>query len=202
MRREAQVARDVAREAAALILGVYATPFEVDFKVGDDPVTRADREANDYICAELARAYPGMPIVAEESDPASYAGFSKSSHVWFVDPLDGTREFVARNGEFAVMIGLAEHGRAVLGVVEAVEANPASDLLVLDGGRLVPLRFVVEHTRGARIIVDVVRAPQPPRRLLLGAQAVVMAREAAAVRAAELEQWADISRAADFPSEQ
>ena len=58
-----------------------------------------------------------------------------------------------------------------------------------------------DPVRGARVIVDVVRAPQLPRRLLLGAQAVVMAREAAAVRAAELEQWADISRAADFPSE-
>ena len=59
-----------------------------------------------------------------------------------------------------------------------------------------------DPVRDARVIVDVVRAPQPPRRLLLGARAVVMAREAAALRAAELEQWADISRAADFPSEQ
>jgi NAD(P)-dependent dehydrogenase (short-subunit alcohol dehydrogenase family) len=59
-----------------------------------------------------------------------------------------------------------------------------------------------DPVRGARVIVDVVDAPQPPRRLLLGAQAVVVAREAGAVRAAELEQWADISRAADFPSGQ
>jgi len=59
-----------------------------------------------------------------------------------------------------------------------------------------------DPARGARVIVDVVRAAKPPRRLVLGAQAVVMAREAAAVRAAELEQWADISRAADFPSGQ
>jgi NAD(P)-dependent dehydrogenase (short-subunit alcohol dehydrogenase family) len=59
-----------------------------------------------------------------------------------------------------------------------------------------------DPARAARVIVDVVRARQPPRRLLLGAQAVVMAREAAVVRAAELEQWADISRAADFPPEQ
>jgi NAD(P)-dependent dehydrogenase (short-subunit alcohol dehydrogenase family) len=59
-----------------------------------------------------------------------------------------------------------------------------------------------DPVRGARVIVDVVHGPQPPRRLLLGAQAVVMAREAAAVRADELEQWADISSAADFPSEQ
>jgi hypothetical protein len=59
-----------------------------------------------------------------------------------------------------------------------------------------------DPARGARVIVDVVNEPQPPRRLLLGTQAVVMARDAAAVRAAELEQWADISGTADFPSEQ
>ena len=56
-------------------------------------------------------------IVAEESDPTSFAGYASASAVWFVDPLDGTREFVARNGEFAVMIGLAEEGRATAGVI-------------------------------------------------------------------------------------
>jgi hypothetical protein len=59
-----------------------------------------------------------------------------------------------------------------------------------------------DPVRGARIIVDVVRAPDPPRRLLLGAQAVIMATEAAATRAAELEKWADVSSGADFPPEQ
>jgi 3'(2'), 5'-bisphosphate nucleotidase len=107
----------VAREAGEGISRIYAGKFDVEFKGKNDPVTLADREANTFICAELARAYPGMPIVAEESDPASYAGFGKASQVWFVDPLDGTREFIARNGEFAVMIGLAELGRAVLGVL-------------------------------------------------------------------------------------
>jgi 3'(2'), 5'-bisphosphate nucleotidase len=107
----------VAREAAVGIARVYAGAFEVEYKIADDPVTRADREANAFICAELARAYPGVPIVAEESDGASYAGFSKAPCAWFVDPLDGTRDFVAKNGEFAVMIGLAEAGRSVLGVL-------------------------------------------------------------------------------------
>jgi 3'(2'), 5'-bisphosphate nucleotidase len=110
----------IAREAGEGIARVYAGAFDVEYK-GDkaknDPVTRADKEANALICAELARSYPGIPIVAEESDPATYAGFSRASAAWFVDPLDGTREFVARNGEFAVMIGLAEGGRAVLGVL-------------------------------------------------------------------------------------
>ena len=107
----------IAREAGEGIARIYAGAFDVEYKGANDPVTRADREANTLICAELGRAYPGIPIVAEESDPATYAGFSRAPRAWFVDPLDGTREFVARNGEFAVMIGLAEAGRAVLGVL-------------------------------------------------------------------------------------
>ena len=107
----------IAREAGEGIARIYAGEFDVEYKGKNDPVTRADREANTLICAELARSYPGVPIVAEESESATYAGFSRAPAAWFVDPLDGTREFVARNGEFAVMIGLAEAGRAVLGVL-------------------------------------------------------------------------------------
>src|SRR5215472_5746236 len=112
-----EVALDAAREAAELVMRVYATPFAVDYKGVNDPVTQADREANALIVERLATAFPGVPVVAEESDPASFAGFGTATAAWFVDPLDGTREFVARNGEFAVMIGLAEEGRATAGVV-------------------------------------------------------------------------------------
>ncbi len=108
----------IARAASLRILDVYATgTVAVEYKGKDDPVTIADREANTIVCDALARAYPGIPIVAEESDPASFAGWAGAPAVWFVDPLDGTREFIARNGEFAVMIGLAELGRATLGVI-------------------------------------------------------------------------------------
>jgi 3'(2'), 5'-bisphosphate nucleotidase len=107
----------IAHEAGALIMQVYADAYEVEFKGPNDPVTRADRQANDHITRALAAAYPGVPIVAEESDAESYRGFEAARCAWFVDPLDGTREFVARNGEFAVMIGLAEEGRPVLGVL-------------------------------------------------------------------------------------
>jgi len=117
--RATEVALAAAREASELILRVYATPFDVDYKAKDDPVTRADREANALLCDRLARAFPGVPVVAEESDPSAYAGFAGAEAAWFVDPLDGTREFVARNGEFAVMLGLAERGRATLGVIVA-----------------------------------------------------------------------------------
>ena len=60
---------------------------------------------------------PGIPIVAEESDPSTFQGFERSSAALFVDPVDGTRDFIAKNGEFCVMIGLAEEGRATVGVV-------------------------------------------------------------------------------------
>jgi 3'(2'), 5'-bisphosphate nucleotidase len=167
MRREAQVALDVAREASALILGVYATPFEVDFKVGDDPVTRADREANALICARLLRAFPDVPVVAEESDPATYARFTTSEAAWFVDPLDGTREFVAKNGQFAVMIGLSERGRATLGVIVAPAWNRAFVGVVGEGawevsreGVLTPIHVSTRSTpAGASFVVSRSRMP-------------------------------------------
>lgn len=110
---------DVAAEASAVVLEVYETPFSVDFKAPKDPVTEADRRANELICARLAEAFPDIPIVAEESAPDTYARFRSASRVFFVDPVDGTAEFVKRNGEFAVMIGLLEGDRASCGVVHA-----------------------------------------------------------------------------------
>ncbi len=108
---------DIARRASDLVMEVYGAPFDVDFKEKNDPVTRADRESNAFICRTLEANYPDIPIVAEESEPSTYAGYAAKPAAWFVDPLDGTREFVARNGEFAVMIGLAEKGEATLGVI-------------------------------------------------------------------------------------
>ncbi len=117
--RAAEVALAAATEAAALVMRIYSGPFAVEYKVKDDPVTAADREANTLLCARLAAAFPGVPVVAEESDPASYAGFEGAEAAFFVDPVDGTRELVARTGEFAVMVGLAERGRAIVSVVLA-----------------------------------------------------------------------------------
>jgi 3'(2'), 5'-bisphosphate nucleotidase len=109
----------IAAEAAALVAVVYDQPFSVDYKGPADPVTEADRRANELICTRLRQAFPGVPIVAEESPEADWANFRSSERVFFVDPVDGTREFVARNGEFVVMIGLVEGDRATHGVVHA-----------------------------------------------------------------------------------
>ncbi len=108
----------IARAAAERIRAVYAGAFTVDFKGKNDPVTIADRDADAIICSALTQAFPEIPIVSEEGDASAFDARHGSERVWFVDPLDGTRDFVERNGEFAVMIGLAEAGRAVLGVID------------------------------------------------------------------------------------
>jgi len=113
----------IAREAAVLIRQVYATEFSVDFKGPRDPVTEADRRANELICDRLSKLFPTVPIVAEESEPETFAGYRQAERIFFVDPLDGTREFVARNGEFVVMIGYVEGDRATASVIHAPESG-------------------------------------------------------------------------------
>jgi 3'(2'), 5'-bisphosphate nucleotidase len=109
---------DAARGASDLVMKIYAgEDLGAELKGPNDPVTRADKEANAFILAHLARTLPGLPAVAEESDPELFRGFGDEPAALFVDPVDGTRDFIERNGEFCVMIGLAEEGRATVGVV-------------------------------------------------------------------------------------
>jgi 3'(2'), 5'-bisphosphate nucleotidase len=109
----------IAREAAVVVERVYRTPFQVDYKGPRDPVTEADRLANELICSRLAVEFPGVPIVAEESAPATFEGFRVAQQVFFVDPVDGTNEFIERNDEFVVMIGFVDGPRATHGVILA-----------------------------------------------------------------------------------
>ena len=140
----------MAKRAAVLIARIYeGTRSRSSYKSKNDPVTNADREANALLCAALASEFPGIPIVAEESDPASYAGYERAETAWFVDPIDGTREFVAKNGEFAVMIGLAENGRATLGVI----VHPV-DGRAFVGGEGIDA-FEVEDAKGTRTPIHV-----------------------------------------------
>jgi 3'(2'), 5'-bisphosphate nucleotidase len=107
----------VAHEAGELIDEVYASGFDIELKGPNDPVTTADRRANEHICARLEALFPGVPVVAEESEVERFAGFAAAPQVFFVDPLDGTREFVRRNPEFVVMLGLLDGDRASVGVL-------------------------------------------------------------------------------------
>ncbi len=107
----------LADEAAALILEVYAGDFAVEGKADGSPVTLADERAEACIVAGLRRLTPGVPVVAEEAVARGEVP-AAAGRFWLVDPLDGTREFASRNGEFTVNIALVEHGEPVLGVVQ------------------------------------------------------------------------------------
>lgn len=119
--KDLSVAVDLARKAGKVVMEVYATDFSVSYKGASDPVTDADKRGNDLIVAGLEHAFPLDIVVAEESEEPD--GSRKASRIWYVDPLDGTKEFVAKNGEFSVMIGLAINGRAQLGVVYRPEGD-------------------------------------------------------------------------------
>lgn len=122
LQRELQEARSLAREAGRIVLELYGTA-KVEMKGASDPVTEADKRANAFIVERLRQLFPEDGIVAEES--ARVAGEARKARCWFVDPLDGTKEFIAQNGEFSIMIGLAIGGRATLGAVY----QPALDKL-------------------------------------------------------------------------
>ena len=110
------VARRAALAAGEAIMRIYAQDFDIREKTDRTPVTAADLAAERIIVAMLEAAFPDIPIVSEERCEAE--GLPPAApRFWAVDPLDGTREFIARNGEFAVSIGLVEAGRPVLGVV-------------------------------------------------------------------------------------
>jgi 3'(2'), 5'-bisphosphate nucleotidase len=109
---------DIARRAAAVILEVYATDFAVRGKVDASPVTEADERAEAVIVDALRALAPDVPIVAEEA-VAGGATPQVGDWFWLVDPLDGTKEFISRNGEFTVNIALIHLGVPVLGVVQA-----------------------------------------------------------------------------------
>jgi 3'(2'), 5'-bisphosphate nucleotidase len=119
-----EAVRGIARRAGREILEVYGTDFEAQAKSDASPLTEADLRAHRLIVAELARLDPGLPVLSEESaHEISWEQRRQWPRYWLVDPLDGTKEFIARNGEFTVNIALIEGSRPVLGVVHI----PVSD---------------------------------------------------------------------------
>jgi 3'(2'), 5'-bisphosphate nucleotidase len=119
-----------ARKAGAAIMEIYHSDFAVDTKDDKSPVTAADAAGEKIILADLLALTPDLPVVAEESAAAGVIPDISGGIFWLVDPLDGTKEFIKRNGEFTVNIGLIVHGRPLLGVVYA----PVLDILYLGWG--------------------------------------------------------------------
>lgn len=118
---------NIAREAGQAIMRVYASEFAVEHKQDDSPLTLADREAHRIISAGLQALTPQIPVLSEESPPEhhDFATRSQWPTLWLVDPLDGTREFVKRNGEFTVNIALIQAHRPILGVITVPAADVA-----------------------------------------------------------------------------
>ena len=117
--RLSEAAVDIAESAGRAILSIYASGFEVEAKADDSPLTTADNAAHHLIVEQLGQLTPGIPVISEEGGIPAYAERSGWQRYWLVDPLDGTREFVKRNGEFTVNIALIDHQRPVIGVVHA-----------------------------------------------------------------------------------
>ena len=155
------IAIRAALTAGEEIMRVYAEPFDFVQKSDQTPVTEADFAAERVIVKMLTAAFPDIPIVSEETAPED--GFKPpAARFWCVDPLDGTKEFIAKNGEFAVCIALIEDGRPAMGVVHGpaigvtyAAHGPGTAIRIKDGGapenigaRLpAPEGIVVIHSR-------------------------------------------------------
>jgi len=112
-----------ARRAGEAILEVYSQDFCVQFKADDSPLTLADQRSHEIIAEELERLGPAIPIVSEEAPLAPFQVRQSWPYFWLVDPLDGTKEFVARTGEFTVNLALVHRNEPVFGLVYAPALN-------------------------------------------------------------------------------
>ncbi len=113
-----EIAQRASSEASKVILGIYnSEDFGVDLKSDNSPLTKADRASHEIIVNHLKNTQ--IPILSEEGHDIPFEERKNWKRLWIVDPLDGTKEFIKRNGEFTVNIALVENGRPILGVVEA-----------------------------------------------------------------------------------
>ena len=115
MKDNLSIAIQAAVAAGREIMKIYATDFDVATKKDDSPLTIADKQANDCIL-EYLKETP-IPVISEENKEVLYSERKNWDKCWIVDPLDGTKEFIKRNGEFTVNIALVHHGYPILGVI-------------------------------------------------------------------------------------
>src|SRR5436853_3464445 len=149
MHKELAVAKKLALEAGRILMNYYKQGTSVDWKAPGDPVTAADRDASELIVGGLKREFPEHGVLCEE-EPDDLSRLQRS-HVWMIDPMDGTGEFIEHRGEFAVQIGLVVKETPVLGVVY----QPTADKLyyaaaglgafLQTGGSTTPLHVSTEQ---------------------------------------------------------
>ena len=174
MQRELEVATGLARAAGKLALGYHGTDVTVDRKAGNEPVTRADRESSELIVAGLRRAFPDDVAISEEA-PDDVRRL-RGGRVWFIDPVDGTSDFIRGRAGFSVMIGLCVDAVPAVGVMYQpigdrmfVASRGAGAWMAEDGGEarrlavstiadLDKIRLVASRSHRSRQIDDVKNA--------------------------------------------
>ncbi len=109
----------IAKEAGDAIMEIYKKDFAIEYKEDKSPLTEADTKANEIICSKLEKLYPNIPIMSEENKQTEYEVRKNWEYYWCIDPIDGTKEFIKKNGEFTVNIALIYKNTPVLGVVYA-----------------------------------------------------------------------------------
>jgi len=148
----------LAVEAGNTILTVYATDFDVESKSDESPLTQADLASHNCIAAGLARLTPDIPIISEEDGLPEFDVRGTWNRYWLIDPLDGTKEFVNRNGEFTVNIALIDDHRPIFGVVHVPVQNKTyigcegRGAELRDDGKVTPINVSATSNAPVRII--------------------------------------------------
>jgi len=138
--------------ASRRVMAIYRTDFEVHQKQDQSPVTSADMAAHEIISEGLAALEPGVPILSEEGAIPSFEERARWRQYWLVDPVDGTRGFAARSGEFTINVALISAGEPVLGVVAVPVCGTSCAAVRCGGARL-------EHANGVREMIHTRRMP-------------------------------------------
>lgn len=113
--------QSIIEKAGTLVKEVYdRRNFNIELKGDNTPVTEADKASSEYIISALKRLYPEIPVISEEAALPSYGEREKWRYAWIIDPLDGTKEFIYRNGRFCINIALVEKGKPVFGMINNV----------------------------------------------------------------------------------
>ena len=110
---------NIAKSAGDAIMEIYNRDFTIDYKDDKSPLTEADTKSNEIICKALEKAYPNIPLLSEENKEVPYEDRKAWEYYWCIDPIDGTKEFIKKNGEFTINIALIHKDTPVLGVVYA-----------------------------------------------------------------------------------
>ncbi len=114
----------ISKQAGNIIMDIYGKDdFQIESKADESPLTIADKASNVYIEEALTKLHPEYPIVSEETKQASFDERRQYDYCWMVDPLDGTKEFIKRNGEFAINIALIKNHQVILGVIHVPAKN-------------------------------------------------------------------------------